>query len=56
MTLHIIIADKVFDQVCESHADAAREAAELRDAGHRVKLIRCDSWDEVYAIEDRMNH
>ena len=43
-TAYIIVADFEIDQICETRTDARREAKDLRDMGHVVRVITCE-WD-----------
>ncbi len=53
-TLWCIIADGVFDQVCETAATAKREKRDLVKMGCTVVVKRVDSWEAANALEDRM--
>lgn len=53
-TAYIIVADNEVDQVCETKADAQREARDLRDMGCKVRIVECP-WDQQDQVIDKFN-
>ena len=53
--LYVIVADGTFDQVCETKAQANKERRDLEKMGCEVKVRQCRTWDEVHALEDKLN-
>lgn len=50
--LYAIITEDGLDQVCETIADARREAKDLRALGCTVKTRRFQTWEQLNAAED----
>lgn len=53
--IYAIIADGIHDQTVESHEEMTVETYELRQMGHRVKIIKFDNWAQHAAWEDSRN-
>lgn len=51
MQLYVIIADGIFDQICETKPQMEREKRDLRKMGCDVKVRTVSSWEEAYRIE-----
>ena len=58
ITAYLIIADGSLDQICETKADAAREARDLKAMGCRVRVTTCpwDEQDEEAALIERLQN
>ena len=51
----VILADGEIDIILECGPDARDHVADLKEMGHRVRIVVCDSWQAAEAWEDRFN-